>query len=590
MKTIRNFLLIMFVVVAATAIWNSCKDDMDGKQFVITDEVMIDEYIMQEDGQTMVSFLEIIDKAEFRDIVHAYGTYTCFIPTNEGVTQHLSGKSISDLSVEECIDIVKYHIVPDTIRTTDFVDGRLKTSNMRNMYLTTRTQMVGSEFKINVNRQANILQSNIMTGNGYIHKIDNVLSPSKRTLGEQIMDEGMTTHYSIFQNIMKESGWADTLTRNKGVGQWYTVFLQDNTSFFDMNIFNINDLLERMKEARPDIEDTDSLLWTYAAYHCVDGLYYVADLVNESALLSLAPNQAITFKLSRDSLIVNEYVNSSDNTKEKGVPVRKSDNTDFSCYNGVMIDLGGYIEPKKRKAQALFWDVCTQPEFTKDSRYKKSGWNMSRTQFEDLSEITTKFIQNPADNDFGYEYQGGYADNWALVNFDALKVNMYRLDEISFKLPLLTEGTYNVYICFRRADVQTLKINGVFVQDGQDEQVMSNLVSLYDYYDTGPAAEVLLATKGMKRYVAKHRSTTTNSYLLGTVVVQSTGRHNLKLVVKDRGRSTQVWIDMFHFIPVDDNQLWPRFDKQGTAIWPGTPCNKIWPFDNLTCPEDQDAH
>jgi len=306
-------------------------------------------------------------------------------------------------------------------------------------------------------------------------------------------------------------------------------------------------------------------------------------------LLTLAPNQAITFQLVQDVVLVNEYEDLGSGAVEPGIPIRKStvsEYTDWSCFNGVLIDMDGYIGPRKRRASPLYWDVCLQPEFMKDSRFRRSGWSLSRAQFEELSEINSTFIMNAGGNDFGYSYFGGYADNWAVVNFDALQVNFYRLRDLSFRLPILNEGTYKVWICYRRADTRDLTIRGAFLQEGQDEQIMSNRVMLYDYHDTQTDYDILELTRGMKRYVAKHRSSTTNAYLLGTIEVKSTGRHWLRLDVLNGGRNTQVWIDMFHFIPDHLPQQYPRFDKAGNQIWECTPCNRIWPYDNLTCPPE----
>ena len=595
MKTKIHFLKlisIIGIVLCVATFFSSCKDDMSGKTFLTTDDLMIDDYISQKDA-SMSAFLEIVDKADLRGMIHAYGAYTGFIPTNDAVATYLSEKgksSIEALSAEECVQIVKYHVVPDTIRTSDFVDGRLRMANMVKMYLTTRTLNIDGRPEIQVNRQAIILERDIMTGNGYIQKIDHVLSASERTIGEQIMELG--ANYSLFKSIMEETGWIEFLTDNKGEDIWYTVFLQNNQSFVDEGIDSREALISYLKEKRKDIpaHREDSLLWVFAAYHVVNGLYFVADLNFASALLPFAPNQAITFQLDRDQLIVNKF--DDDEEPELGSLLNKrSEYTDYSCFNGVLHDLESYIGPVRRTAKAVFWDVCEQPEFVKDSRFRRQGWDMTRTQFEELSEITTTFIQSPAGNDFGYQFQGGYADNWALVNQDALKVNLYRLQDIAFKLPLLNEGTYNVYLCYRRADTQTCRVNCTFIQDGQDDQELGILRTVYDYYDTSiPDNEMLLLQKGMKRYVAKHRSTTTNSYLMGTIVVQSTGRHILRFNVVDRGRNTQWWFDMLHFIPLDQDQFFPRFDFQGNKIYRGAPCNQIVPKDLTNCPTEQDLY
>jgi hypothetical protein len=91
----------------------------------------------------------------------------------------------------------------------------------------------------------------------------------------------------------------------------------------------------------------------------------------------------------------------------------------------------------------------------------------------------------------------------------------------------------------------------------------------------------------MKRYNAKERSGTMNCRRFGTVRVNSTGRHKLRLDVIERGRATTMWIDQLQFIPVDNDQLWPRFDMTGARIEKGTPCDKIYPS-TRGCSTDND--
>jgi len=64
----------------------------------------------------------------------------------------------------------------------------------------------------------------------------------------------------------------------------------------------------------------------------------------------------------------------------------------------------------------------------------------------------------------------------------------------------------------------------------------------------------------------------------GAIKVEYTGRHTLRMDALS-GNSQPAWWDMIQFIPVDQNQIWPRFDVEGNAIYPGTPCDQIAPTD-----------
>lgn len=584
-----NLFISLFAVVSLLVIvlsHSSCNDDLDGKTFVVSDEIMIDEYITQKDP-TMSTFLEIIDKTGFRGMIHAYGTYTCFIPTNEAIDAYAKkmGKgSWKDFSDTELENMVKFHIVNDTLQTSDFVDGRLPSPTLLKKYLTTTSEASGATVSIRVNRQGVITAKDIRCANGYINKIDAVLSPNQSTLSDEIMNLPET--YSLFKTVMKETGWLDSLAVSK-TDKWKTVLLQSDKNYQELGINNKADLLKHLSEALPEISSQKTLLWTYAAYHCIEGLYYVADLSMLTALQSKAPNQVLTFKNSSDSLLVNEYKNITAGIFEKGIPVLKSSTyTDYSCDNGVLIDLGGYISPVIRPAMAIYWDLAEQPEIMKLKEFRKKGVGQSiDLPLDNLSEMKFE-IRNSAYTSIQYCTEAAYNAKSAYVYGDNLQVNFNRITSMSMKTPLLTEGTYNVWICWRRAGYGD-KIKGVFEQDGKDEQALSNIIDLSEYFDTGTAAESLQAA-GMKRYTAKERNSTMNSRLLGTIVVEATGRHWLKLISVNQAKASNIWLDMIHFIPVDDDQLWPRFDVEGKAIYKGTDCENIAPS-NLNCSSDNDA-
>jgi uncharacterized surface protein with fasciclin (FAS1) repeats len=590
-KIARLPALALLMAASLALCTSSCRDDMYGKTFLTSDALMIDDYITQEDGRSMSAFLEIADRAKFRDMLHAYGIYTCFVPSNDAVRSYLQSKnlsSVADLPVEECVEIIKYHVVRHKVEdqvafaSADFVDGRLSLATMLAKYLTIR--MVANAI-YEVNRQAKIVQKDIQVANGYIHKIDQVLTPPEQTCGERV-EELPDETYSLFKDVMRSTGWIDSLS-SKSDSVWYSVFVQSNSAFEEKGIYDKDSLVSYLRKALPAVTDDGELLWNFAAYHCLKGLYYVVDLSNASALQSLAPNQALTFKIKKDSLLVNEYINK--NVYERGVPVNKtSEYTDLSCYNGVLLEVSGYIGPQTRGPQAVFWDIAEQPEIMKDSRFRKSGfgipWDVAQTYSE--MKMTLAAGVNTY-GEFGYGFQSAYSNNWQVVNRDYLTIRWYRLSRVDFTLPLLTEGIYKVWVCFRRADVTTCRVRATFMQEGQDDQQLG-VVNFSEYYNTETAAATLEGT-GMKRYMAKERRGELNSRLWGSVEVKSTGRHTLRCDVVDRGRNADMFLDMIHFIPVTEDQLWPRFDMMGNAIYRGTPCEEIWPKDKA-CSADNDDH
>lgn len=583
-RNIKNALWAIFGIAIILTGLNSCSDDMEGKTFLTSTDIMIDEYIVNEDP-SMSTFLEIVDKTGFRGMIHAYGTYTCFIPTNEAIDQYVETQGVqswTDIPENALTEFVKFHIVNDTLRTSDFIDGKLPEATLSNKFLTTKTEIEGDIARVRVNRQGLIVKKDIYCANGFIHKIDKILMPNELTIGEEI--ERLPDNYSLFKKIMKETGWIDSLSTKDKDG-WYSVFLQSDEAFAKVGITTREQLLERLAEDRYDLATDKERLWSFAAYQCVKGLFYVADLSYLSALQPQAPNQAITLKLNKDTLLVNEYNNPVAGTIERGVPVDKeSTYTDYTCVNGVTIDMTGYIGPVKRQPVPVYWDIAEQPELIKRKEFRKSAFSVP---ISSLSEMSFE-IRNTAYTAINYNYGGTFASNGQYVNFDNLGINMNRISSISFKTPLLIEGTYNVWLCWRRAGSGD-KIRGIFQQEGKEDQEMANIIDLSEYFSNNNTNVQGLLASGMKRYTAKQRNSTMNSRLLGTIVVESTGRHTLKIASINQAKASDTYWDMIQFIPVDHDQIWPRFDMAGNAIYPGTDCADIFP-DTQSCSADNDDY
>ena len=159
MKKHNLFKYFPMMLLSVILLFGSCKDSLEDTVYRTSDVKMIDEY-MEDSNNNLSDFLSIIDKADYRGMLHAYGTYTCFVPTNTAVQTYMKelGKTIDQLTQEEAIEIVGYHVVNDTIATQDFVDGRLSSPNIIRQYITTRTKADDAgNIYIEVDRKARVV-------------------------------------------------------------------------------------------------------------------------------------------------------------------------------------------------------------------------------------------------------------------------------------------------------------------------------------------------------------------------------------------------------------------------------------------------
>lgn len=596
----KNIFKLAFIVMSVQIlIFSSCTNNIE--EIVISDDKQIDE-LMEENNLTL--FLNILDKSEMRSTVHAYGNYTFFVPNDKAVTDYLNliGKaSVNDITKEEAVQIINYHLLnvsdkTDSITTKNFVNGRMSYPNFSGSYLTTKQE--GENIRIN--RQALILSPrDIRASNGYLHIIDKVLTPPdpiNESIAARVFSLG--DNYKIFKEAFERSGMATILSENEK-GKWKTLFIQDDASFAAAGISNLTDLIAELHSNTPAIEDADTLLKNFIAYHTVPRLEYVADLMVVSSLETLVKNQIISFTRknadTETQILLNEL--NLGQTTEAGVPIdRNSEYSDWTCSNGVIQKINGNIQIKIRSAYRIYWDIAEQPEIMALRNFRKPG---CAADFNpgDLSEINWSYKSGtPVAQQQIHYYCGTIPQNistfddksqYIYADYLRLNLDLGAIQWMEMKTPVLIgseEGTtYKIWICYRRE--LECYVKTTFKQSGKDDQLLPYIFDMSLYSPNTYTAPEVTELEGYKMYNAKKWNSVVISKLLGTIKVYTTGRHVLRLEPTTNRRVGQLGnIDMIQFIPIDEDQIWPRVDMKGNWIQSGLKQCEIWPYEE--CPVD----
>lgn len=580
---------------------NACDDPLDGTVYQTTEQQMLDEYMADHLGE----FLKIVDKSDYRGMLHAYGAYTCLVPTDNAVRKYLEENriDIEQLSKEEANECVGYHVINDTITSSRFQDGKMPTANIRDYYLTTQTKSdENGTIYVEVDRNARLLTKDVVLGNGILHIVDAVLEKPELTLREQVAALPME-RYSLFIDLFAE--YENYLNSVMTTDTCYTVYVQSNETFNNEGIHNKNELITRLKQNTPGINDSEALIQNFLAYHIGTGRQYIVDLMSSSAVMTKVENQVIACIMDGQKIVLNRF--NSIAGYEPGIElIRDGEYADRTCADGVLQEVDGMLEIKERAPYRVNFDVCTLPEIKASASYLKE---------------TKKFEKGQLTQDIKIEYGRGSStaamtytvgqvldrnkptlnQQMQCVNGDYLTFRMRKSDMITaveFTLPLLIEGMYKVWLCYRHTDSgkngPTLKTT--FKQEGQEDQILDKIVtvkrvSAISYVKGADGKEktdergvrmvdhaAMETNYGWKQYTY-YPHVYMNSNLLGVIKVFSSGRHVLRFDL-EKDASLDIMLDMIQFIPTTEDQVWPMLDLTGMEIGEYSPGKEeVWPYE-----------
>ena len=503
-------------------------------------------------------FSTVIEKAGYANFLDAYGAYTMFLPNNVAMQVYMKslGKSVDQITAEEAKNIAKIHIIRDTLTTKSFTDGKLPLVTMYGQYLLGGVGFAGGVSSYTVNRQASIIESNIITGNGILHVIDNVLKPAMLSVSEVLEKD---PNYSIFTEALKQTGYYDSLkvVSTDENSRWVTILAEPNSVLNKAGFANFDALKKRYSNSGNPKSKSDSLN-LYVAYHLLPGLKYLADIISSDSHLTKIPLEVVTSTLDEQTVRINQVL--FNGITEPGVELVRA-SSDNATTNGVIHAASGHFTVKIRKPYPLYWDVGDFPEIRKLPAYfRKQTYAFDYATIKDMT-----WEKN------GITYAFSTCSSFPCFYNDYLVVplgigNAARSNWFQIKTPLLVKGKYKVWICYRSQKQSTSGSGStITAQVSFDGNPIPRPVT---FTETAPAGtEGELESLGWKVYVSPGTDRNMSARLLGVVDVKTTDRHTLYFQAINGGQNTNN-LDMIHFIPIELNQVNPRFTREGLQVYP----------------------
>ena len=295
-----------------------CKEDIDtSNRYTFTGNTVAS--FLEEHEDLFSDFITILKRGGKYNLMKAYGTYTCFAPTNDAVEQFLveqdsiykasllpgakkviwtgvTSPNFDDLTDSMCTVIAQTHLLTKSYLTTEMEGDVVPTMNLNDRYLTMSYDTDSLKRSVIYVNGAEVIAGDQEVENGVVHTISKVMNPSSNTVPAQI--ENMP-FLSIFSEALEKTGLDDQLQAYKDYDYkdgdkktltiynvsgcpypptryfGFTAFCEPDEVFYNYGINNVDELYEQCKVWYPnatdeDFESENNALNRFIAYHLLD--------------------------------------------------------------------------------------------------------------------------------------------------------------------------------------------------------------------------------------------------------------------------------------------------------------------------------
>ena len=383
----KHIISFMVVLLSAIGIFSSCNsDDVGGNLYTFTDKMM-GQYL--KDSADFSEFTTLLDTTKVMGLLNSYGAYTCFAPSNEAMKTFyaLKGKKSLKGFTLDSLKIIAYdHLINGAVvMYSNFINGRLPELSMSDRYFSISFSNTGVAF---INTTSQIIQKDILVHNGVIHKISQVLNPTRAGIVEAVSKDST---FTLFYQALIATGLADSLLKTNDpsydpalyaslvtvpldAAQWYyqqvpatrnygyTLLMESNTT---MNANGITGLASMKAYAAnvynqmypadaniTDITNRSNSLNRFIAYHMINKQLSYTKFIDAydtdhmiktcnmyEYLEPMCPNTLIEIK--KDRLL--GQTNIINYLTESGKAIHITSNYDNDATNGVFHEIDGML-------------------------------------------------------------------------------------------------------------------------------------------------------------------------------------------------------------------------------------------------------
>lgn len=270
-----------FMAFSISVMLSSCTAEPDeSNMYTFTGET-VEDFIVNNDS-VFSNFHYILKRAGYDRILSAYGTYTCFLPTNKAIDTYIKDlyndeeaviphngmteESLNGLSDSLCKNISMYHLAGTIYMTTSLNAAGAIITPLAGPQI--NTSIVDG--KTVLNDLAVVTLNDYEVENGVVHVIDKVIPRSNRLIASELDKDG---RFKLFHQALVLTGMIDSLSGLKksptkealpvitpgedgASSYWvveepadikYTIFAETDSIFMLNEINTIDDLIKKCR-------------------------------------------------------------------------------------------------------------------------------------------------------------------------------------------------------------------------------------------------------------------------------------------------------------------------------------------------------
>ena len=232
----KNLFLGLLLAGASAFVFTACdKDDDDQKNLVE----------LAQATANLSTLVEAVNYAELGSVLsNESQKYTVFAPTNAAFTALLSSLGVSkltDLDKATVKQLLLYHVVAGSVKSTDLTDGYVKTAATFGTTTSALSLLVGTSPNVTLNKDVKVTTANVEASNGIVHIVDKVIAlPTVVT--HAVNNPNFST---LVAALTRPDLGVDYVSVLSGTGP-FTVFAPTNAAFTallaDLGISSLNDI------------------------------------------------------------------------------------------------------------------------------------------------------------------------------------------------------------------------------------------------------------------------------------------------------------------------------------------------------------